>query len=113
MAKQAVFALSPSLAIDREDIMRAQTQWRTFLRESPGYPLEAFAGRGIAILAGGLTYMVPAWVNIHMLRRTGEPPFISFFLSSLPCTCALSVVSCLHQLCNQLLLAGLLCNLLR
>ena len=54
--------------------MRAQTQWRTFLRESPAYPSEGFAGRGITILAGGLTYMVPAWVNIHMLRRTG--PFL-------------------------------------
>ena len=53
--------------------MRAQTQWRTFLRESPAYPTEGFAGRGIAILAGGLTYMVPAWVNIHMLRRAGQP----------------------------------------
>ena len=53
--------------------MRAQTQWRTFLRESPAYPAEGFAGRGIVILAGGLTYMVPAWVNIHMLRRTGVP----------------------------------------
>lgn len=52
--------------------MRAQTQWRTFLRESPAYPTEGFAGRGIAIMAGGLTYMVPAWVNIHMLRRTGQ-----------------------------------------
>ena len=51
--------------------MRAQTQWRTFLRESPAYPLEAFEGRGIVILAGGLTYMVPTWVNIHMLRKTG------------------------------------------
>ena len=52
--------------------MRAQTQWQTFLRESPAYPGEGFAGRGIVILAGGLTYMVPAWVNVHMLRRTGE-----------------------------------------
>ncbi|DBB17802.1 TPA: hypothetical protein ACH3X3_002830 [Trebouxia sp. C0006] len=57
--------------MQREDIMRAQTQWRTFLRESPAYPVEGFSGRGIVILAGGLTYMVPAWVNIHMLRRTG------------------------------------------
>lgn len=54
--------------------MRAQTQWRTFLRESPAYPTEGFGGRGIVILAGGLTYMVPAWVNIHMLRRTGLVP---------------------------------------
>jgi alpha 1,2-mannosyltransferase len=51
--------------------MRAQTQWRTFLRESPAYPVKGFSGRGIVILAGGLTYMVPAWVNIHMLRKTG------------------------------------------
>lgn len=55
----------------REDIMRAQTQWRTFLRGSPAYPSDDFAGQGVVILAGGLTYMVPAWVNIHMLRRTG------------------------------------------
>ena len=51
--------------------MHAQTQWRTFLREAPAFPAGNFEGRGIVILAGGLTYMVPAWVNVHMLRKTG------------------------------------------
>lgn len=74
--------------------MRAQTQWRTFLRESPAYPTEGFTGRGIAIMAGGLTYMVPAWVNIHMLRRTGEflnlPPALPYPFT-LPASSSLQV----------------------
>ena len=65
--------------------MRAQTQWRTFLRQSPAYPLDDFSGRGIVILAGGLTYMVPAWVNIHMLRRTGKASPVLVFLTK-PCS---------------------------
>ena len=55
----------------REDIAEARRQWQAFMAEAPPYPATAFAGRGIVILAGGLTYMVPAWVNIHLLRRTG------------------------------------------
>lgn len=55
----------------REDIQAAQDQWRHFLAEAPPFPATMFRGRGIVILAGGLTYMVPAWANIHMLRRTG------------------------------------------
>jgi hypothetical protein len=31
-----------------------------------------FEGRGVVILAGRLQYMVPAWINVHMLRRTGD-----------------------------------------
>ena len=82
--------------------MRAQTQWRTFLRESPAYPPEAFEGRGIVILAGGLTYMVPAWVNIHMLRRTG------FSLRHLTAVCA--SMSILLNKCLTLLRLTAVCT---
>lgn len=90
--------------------MRAQTQWRTFLRESPAYPPDAFEGRGIVILAGGLTYMVPAWVNIHMLRRTGVSltlgckhvaPAPDATLASNAVTCFLLLYTWYHAVCSQ------------
>lgn len=49
-----------------------QAHWKRFLLEAPEYPGGFFRERGIAILAGGPFYMVPAWVNIKMLRRAGE-----------------------------------------
>jgi hypothetical protein len=58
----------------RHDVQRAQQQWRAFLAEAPAYPQGLFSGRGVAILSGGLQYMVPAWVNLHMLRLTGKRP---------------------------------------
>lgn len=58
----------------REDILAARAQWHKYMEEAPGYPEGMFAGKGIVILGGGLTYMVPAWVNVHMLRRTGSNP---------------------------------------
>lgn len=58
----------------REDILAARAQWQKYMEEAPGYPEGMFAGKGIVILGGGLTYMVPAWVNVHMLRRTGSIP---------------------------------------
>ena len=60
----------------RRDIEKAKQQWHAFLQAAPSYPTEMFNGQGICILAGGNKYMVPAWVNIHMLRRTGtSSPF--------------------------------------
>ena len=56
----------------RKDIERARSQWQTFLSAAPAYPVGMFEGRGVVILAGRLQYMVPAWINVHMLRRTGE-----------------------------------------
>lgn len=53
-------------------MQRAQQQWRAFLAEAPAYPESGFSGRGVVILSGSLPYMVPAWVNLHMLRLTGE-----------------------------------------
>ena len=50
---------------------QARLSWQDFLRAAPAYPEHLFSGQGVVILAGGNTYMVPAWVNIHMLRRTG------------------------------------------
>ena len=35
------------------------------------YPAERFSGRGVVICAGGRRYFTCAWVNIHMLRRSG------------------------------------------
>ena len=55
----------------RRDIERARQQWQAFMAAAPAYPVGAFQGQGITILAGGGRYMVPAWVNMHMLRRTG------------------------------------------
>ena len=40
--------------------------------EAPSpYPARRFSGRGIVLCAGGDVYFPCAWVNIHMLRRSG------------------------------------------
>ncbi|KAK9798888.1 hypothetical protein WJX73_001325 [Symbiochloris irregularis] len=59
------------LRMPKRDTDRAQQQWQLFMATAPSYPEGMFRGKGITILAGGGQYMVPAWVNIHMLRRTG------------------------------------------
>ena len=56
----------------RKDIARARGQWQAFLTAAPEFRTDMFNGRGIVILAGRLQYMAPAWINIHMLRRTGD-----------------------------------------
>ena len=55
----------------RAAIRRAKAQLATFQQEAPAYPKHLFQGKGIVIMAGGLTYFVPAWINIHMLRKAG------------------------------------------
>ena len=55
-----------------EIVHAARAQWQHFMTEAPDYPRNFFKGRGIAILGGGPQYMVPAWVNVHMLRATGK-----------------------------------------
>jgi len=57
----------------RDAVKRAQAQLDTFQQGAPPYPNTLFKGKGIVIMAGGLTYFVPAWINIHMLRKTGAP----------------------------------------
>ncbi len=57
----------------RDAVKRAQAQLETFQQGAPPYPKTLFKGKGIVIMAGGLTYFVPAWINIHMLRKTGMP----------------------------------------
>ena len=52
---------------------RARSQWEAFLEAAPPYPPGMFRGRGIVILAGRLQYLVPAWVNVHLLRKSGPP----------------------------------------
>ncbi|KAK9810503.1 hypothetical protein WJX72_011854 [[Myrmecia] bisecta] len=59
------------LRMARKDVETAREQWKAYLRQTPPYPPSMFAGRGIVIMGGGLSYMVPAWVNVHMLRKTG------------------------------------------
>ena len=56
----------------RAGIKRAQTQLEVFQKNAPAYTSSLFSGKGIVIMAGGLTYFVPAWINIHMLRKTGR-----------------------------------------
>ena len=50
----------------------ARAEWQGFMAAAPAYPERVFSGRGIVILAGGPKYLVPAWVGINMLRRTGK-----------------------------------------
>lgn len=56
-------------ARDVADAAAALTAFREAAPPYPGPP--TFAGRGVVILGGGLTYTVPAWVALHMLRRAG------------------------------------------
>ncbi|KAL3132425.1 hypothetical protein ABBQ32_008983 [Trebouxia sp. C0010 RCD-2024] len=57
--------------MSRAEIKRAQAQLQTFEQKAPAYKTNLFQGRGIVIMAGGLTYFVPAWINVHMLRKAG------------------------------------------
>ena len=61
----------------RTAIKSAQAQLDIFQQQAPAYPGPLFQGKGIVIMAGGLTYFVPAWINIHMLRKTGAPEELS------------------------------------
>ena len=59
------------MCVCRDAVKRAQAQLDTFQQGAPPYPNTLFRGKGIVIMAGGLTYFVPTWINIHMLRKTG------------------------------------------
>ena len=64
-----------------EDLRRAQDNFARFMGTVPAYPEGAFAGWGIAMLAGGLKYTPPALWNIIRLRKTGSTlPVEMFFL---------------------------------
>ena len=56
--------------MSQESVSKAQRQWRGFLERAPPYP-STMHGRGIVICGGGLKYIVPAWVNVQMIRRSG------------------------------------------
>ena len=75
----------------RQDIDRARQQWQIFMATAPSYPEGVFRGQGIATLAGGGQYMVPAWVNIHMLRRTGACSCTCFVALQSGCLVAASL----------------------
>ncbi len=71
------------------DVRRLAEAVAGVLRDAPPYPGEGegegegggaaagagaggvFHGRGVVMVGGGLRYLVPAWVNLHVLRRTG------------------------------------------
>ena len=53
------------------DVASAAAALGAFQSSAPPHPPSSFAGRGIVILGGGVTYTVPAWVALHMLRRAG------------------------------------------
>jgi hypothetical protein len=40
--------------------------------ELPGYPPDAFSGRGVVLVGGSFKYLPSAWLNVHLLRRAGE-----------------------------------------
>ncbi|MFO1486845.1 MAG: glycosyltransferase family 9 protein [Verrucomicrobiota bacterium] len=42
-----------------------------FIQNLPAYPAHRFAGRGIVLCGGGLTYFTNAWVCIRLLRARG------------------------------------------
>ena len=71
---------SISLFAYRAAIKRAQAQLETFEQNAPAYNSSLFQGKGIVIMAGGLTYFVPAWINIHMLRKAGMHDCLSLLM---------------------------------
>lgn len=56
----------------RGQVADARRQWQAFLSAAPGYPPTLFRQRGIAIVSGLMPHIVPTWVTLHMLRRTGD-----------------------------------------
>ena len=71
---QLKMPLSMRAGAARADVARARAQWQHYMSAAPRYPARLYSGRGIVILAGGATYLVPAWVNVRMLRSTGASP---------------------------------------
>ncbi|MBO9201553.1 MULTISPECIES: alpha-mannosyltransferase [Niastella] len=51
-------------------IKKLREDWQAFAAAIPPYP-GGFEGRGIVICAGGLRYFTCAWINIHVLKKTG------------------------------------------
>ncbi|KAK9798905.1 hypothetical protein WJX73_006049 [Symbiochloris irregularis] len=77
-AAEALWA--KGLRLPRRDVEAAQRQRQAFMAAAPAYPANMFSGQGIATLAGGGRFMVPAWVTVHMLRQTGcKLPMEMFF----------------------------------
>ena len=73
----------------------AHGQWQRFLLEAPEYPHGVFHGKGIVILAGGPQYLVPAWVNVRMLRMAGKQAYMTVKLSlcKMPAECSYSTMN--------------------
>lgn len=63
--------VSAGKRMSHADVAAAQGQWEAFLRAAPEYPDSVLSGRGIVMIGGGLRYSMPAWVAIHMIRRSG------------------------------------------
>jgi alpha 1,2-mannosyltransferase len=71
--------VAEGLRLPPADVSAAAAALAAFRSSAPPYPSSnssassfTYAGRGVVILGGGLTYMVPAWVALHMLRRAGS-----------------------------------------
>lgn len=60
------------IRMPKDHVAAARRQWQAFLSAAPGYPQGQFRHRGIAIVSGSTPHMVPTWVTLHMLRRTGS-----------------------------------------
>lgn len=49
-----------------------RSQLNGLLAAIPAYPPDAFSGRGIVTVGGGMRYIVPAWMMVHQLRHLGR-----------------------------------------
>jgi len=54
------------------DVAAVRAALDAFLAAAPPFPpAGTFRGRGIVLVGGGLRYLVPAWIGVHMLRAAG------------------------------------------
>lgn len=85
------------LKLKQSDVAFLRDHVRAVESELLPYPEGLFEGRGVVTIGGGLKYLVPAWVMINMLRRSGStlPVEMWFPVNELP---PLDVESALTQL---------------
>lgn len=90
-------------------VSRARAALDGFLSAVPSYPSAAFKGRGIVFVGGGLRYLVPAWIGVHMLRAAGCTLPIEMFypLSEYPPAGAVAAFSALGVTTRALDFKGL------
>lgn len=49
----------------------ARQDWKAFVENAGPYPTASFDGKGIAILSGGMKYLVPSLIALKALRNSG------------------------------------------